>query len=187
MLRPFGTYAELARRPGERWQGLAGPLRWLLVIGCFVSLTSAARIVVDHMILAPLSWALIPFVQSLWIVAIARLFRARLGWRAAVELYFVGHGPWLSVLALVAGVCLIAPEPWPVFRFLLSTGALPLLALVATAWCVLLTYALFRSAFALGRAASLAATASFYTAATATFAGYFLVTGQLLPLFGVYG
>jgi hypothetical protein len=184
MLRPFATYRELAARPGARpW---LGPLRWSLVIACLVSLTTAGKLLADHLLLAPLAWAFAPLSQTLWIVLVARMFRVRIGPGKVVALYFAGHAPWFMVLVSIAGVCLLAPSPWAAMQWLLRTRVALAVPLVATAWCGVLTYAMFRSALGLGRGASLLASAAFYVGYGGTLVSYFLATGQLLPLFGVY-
>jgi hypothetical protein len=184
MVRPFATYRELSERPlTHAW---LGPLRWSLAIACFVSLTTAGRLLVDHLLLAPLAWAFAPVTQIVWIVAVARMWRSRLTIGKLVDLYFAGHGPWLVLLALATGVCLLAPDPTAVFRWLARAGIPIALPLVATVWCCFLTYAMFRSALGLRRGASILASAVFYLGYGGTLVGYFLVTGQLLPLFGVF-
>ena len=184
--RPFAGYRELAERPAGFRQALLGLFRWSLVIACFVSLTTAGRLVLDHVLLAPLGWAFAPVAQTLCVMTTARLFRARLSTAKLLELYFAGHAPWFVVLSLTAGVCLLAPEPAEALRFAIRTGLVFAFVLGAIAWCCFLTYAMFRSGAALGRGAAALASAVFYAGYAGTLVGYFLVTGQLLPLFGRY-
>jgi hypothetical protein len=93
MVRPFRAYALLgARAGGSRWEAAWGPLRWSLVVACFVSLTSSARLVIDHLVFAPLAWAFAPLTPKSPVV----------GYAPASALDAVARIlGWLGMLALV--------------------------------------------------------------------------------------
>ncbi|HZO16444.1 MAG TPA: hypothetical protein VFB62_24385 [Polyangiaceae bacterium] len=182
--RPFAGYRALAATPAGARAALLGLFRWCVVIACFVSLTTAGRLLLDHLLFAPLGWAFAPVAQTLCVIATARVVKAKLPTTKLLELYFAGHAPWFVLLVLIAGVCLFAPEPQLALRFFVGTGIGFALVLAAIVWCCFLTYAMFRTGVGLGRGAAALASALFYVGYAGTLVGYFLVTGQLLPLFG---
>jgi hypothetical protein len=187
MARPFRAYARLgARHAPAGWRALRGPIAWSLAVGCFVSLTTAGRLVPEHLVLTPIAWAFSPLFQCLWVVTAARALGASRPASLVIDLHFRGQGPWMLLLTLTAGACLLPPAAhiWPLWEWVLTSGA-GLAALVVTlCWSTLLTFASFRAGLRLGRARSLAASALFYALYYGTGVTYFLVTGQLAPLFG---
>lgn len=184
-VKPFATYRALGlEAPPSLGHALTGPLGWLVLVACFVSWTTSGNLLVEHLAFSPLAWCFVPLVQAASVVVVAGRF-AGTGRAQAIALYYRGHLPWLGLLVLVAGLCLIVPDPWPAFGWLLETGVLPVLVAVATIWCALLTYAMFRAGLGLSRQRSLAATAAHYLGCTLAFTSWFLLTGQLLPLWGI--
>src|SRR4051812_45448333 len=103
MLHPFRTYAELAAAPDERPRRTAAAraLFLLFVIGAFVSLISAGRLVAFHVASTMVFWAFVPAIQALVLAGVLRLAAPRAEAPAlsrALALYFAGHGPWLLLL-----------------------------------------------------------------------------------------
>lgn len=185
-VRPFAAYRALgAEAPPTRNRAVWGPLGWLLVIACFVSYTTSGNLLLEHLVFSPLSWCFVPIVQAAWVAAVARRFSGA-DPRRAIALYYRGHLPWLGLLMLISGACLVVPHPWLVFRWLLASGVLAAVVAGVTLWCGLLTYAMFRAGLGLSRPRSLAATAAHYLGCTIAFTSWFLVTGQLLPLWGIW-
>lgn len=182
-LAPFRTYRALAAGPPPTiGRALMGPIAWLACVACFVSWTTSAGLLLDHLVFAPLVWCFAPAVQGGWSVLVTRGFGEPSSARA-LSLYYVGHGPWLVLLFLIGGACLFLPDPFSFFRTapLVVAGA----AAVASLWCGVLTFAMYRAALGLSRRRSAVATAAHYLGCTALFVGWFLVTGQLLPLWGI--
>jgi hypothetical protein len=186
MGRPFSSYASIASHPSDDGFWWAGAARWLLLVAGFVSLTSAGRLLLGHLLFAPISWLFAPLLQIFWLLIVARiLFPRRVAPRRLIELYFFGHGPWLLLLLVLAGVCLLAGDAWAAFDWMLSSGVLPALVVGATLWCCFLSYAMFRAALKLGRIRSLLSALLFYAGYALSLTAWFALTGQLLPLLGV--
>ncbi len=182
---PFETYRRLGSEAPPGWRTvMLLPLGWLLLVACFVSWTTSGRLLFEHLSFASLAWCFVPLVQASWVSEVARRFGIASRPRV-VALYYRGHFPWQALLLVVAGLCLVLPEPWSTFRWLLTTGVLPALVVGVALWCAVLTYAMFASGLSLSRSRALAATALHYTGCTLLFVSWFLVTGQLLPLWGI--
>lgn len=182
--RPFVAYRALAAERPTLADALRGPLVWLLFMACVVSWTTSGALLVEHLLLSPLAWWFVPVVQGSWVVLVARRFGERSIPRT-IALYYHGHLPWFVWLATVAGICLMAPDPWSWLRWLLETGVLPAMLVVAAGWCGVLTFAMFRCGLGLTRRQSVLATVAHYVGCTTIIVGWFAVTGQLLPLWGI--
>ncbi len=186
MARPFRAYAELAATPEPRpARALALRVAFiLLVLGGFVSLTAAGRLVAFHVVSTMLFWSFVPAVQAAVFALVLVLLdrpRARTALAPSLALYFTGHGPWLVFLLLVAGVCLFAPDVYHSMMWLLGRGVLPLGMLGTIVWSMVLTFACFRAGLGLSRARSGAATALFYAGFTCAIVGYYLSMNQIQP------
>ena len=181
MVHPFAGYASLARR------GTGSLLERCIVVGVvlggFVSFTAAGRLVLVHFV-SPWFFSAHFVVLPCGIAALlARGFAPTVRTRDALSLYLAGAGPWLLFLVLWSALCVFFPDPGATFRALLFRGV-PFYALLVTlGWGVVLTFAFFRTGLALGSRRALLATASFYVALVACVLGWFLFTGQLLPIF----
>jgi hypothetical protein len=187
MARPFRAYAELAAAPEERpGRALAVRVAFvLLVVGCFVSLTAAGRLVAFHVASTMIFWSFVPAVQAVVFAAVLRLAsppRHRPRLVPALALYFTGHGPWLLFLVAIAGVCLVAPDVYATMTWLVGHGVLPGLMLVVIVWSALLTFACFRAGLGFSRARAGAATAAFYAGFSGAIVGYYLAMNELQPL-----
>lgn len=184
MVRPFRTYRELAldRPPPTAWVLIHRPLWWLLFIASFVSLTAAGRLVLPHIVSAMIAWAFVPLFQIAWVGIVARRFAPRHALPSAVDLFYVGQGPWLLFLFFLAAVCLFVPDVWGAFQWLLGSGVLFIAGAVTALWSIVLTHAFFRSGLGVSRPRAFAATGAYYTAFASTIVLYYLATGQLLPL-----
>lgn len=192
MVRPFRTYAELGETIDEpRGEG-PGPARALalrvafilLLLGGFVSLTAAGRLVAFHVASTMLFWSFVPAVQAAVFAVVLRLVdprRPRAALVPALTLYFTGHGPWLSFLMLLAGVCLVAPDVYGTMTWLLRHGVLPGAMLGVIVWSMVLTFACFRKGLGFSRGRAGAATALFYAGFTVVIVGYYLSMNQIQP------
>lgn len=186
MVRPFRAYAALAAAPDDRPARTLATrvLLFLLVLGGFVSLLSAGRLVAFHVASTMVFWSFVPAVQIAVFTAVLRLTgprSPRLGLAHALGLYFTGHGPWLLFLLLVAGMCLFAPDVYATFTWLLGHGVLPGLMIGTIAWSMLLTYACFRAGLGLARGRAAASTVLFYLGFSSTIVGYYLAMNQIQP------
>jgi hypothetical protein len=188
MAHPFARYAELASIDDAEALGLARsrPLLLLGAIGAVVSLTSAGRLVAAHVVFTMLFWAFLPALQALAMAAATRLVAREIPLGRALGLQFVGHGPWLFFLLLLAAVPLFAPNVYAAFTSLLRVGVLPGALVVALGWAGVLTYACFREGLGLSRRRAAGGTAAYYLAYFGAIVGYYFLTNQLQPqLFGV--
>jgi hypothetical protein len=196
MAHPFRTYAELASPPEERpghdeghshspGRALAVRVAFiLLVLGGFVSITAAGRLVAFHVASTMVFWSFVPALQAAVFAVVLRLVsppRRRPRMLPALALYFTGHGPWLVFLLALAGVCLAAPDVYGAMTWLLGHGVLPALLLGTIAWSGVLTFACFRAGLGFSRRRAGAATAAFYAGFSGVIVGYYLAMNQIQP------
>jgi len=181
----------VARFPrAESDEAAARALPWragalLLVLGVFVSLTTAGRVVTAHVVGTALMWSFLPALQALALRVALATGRSGAPFRATLSRYYAGHGPWYALLLAVAGVCLFAPEVGQAFRWLLQSGVLPAALLVTLLWGGVVQAALLRSACPT-RGRTALAMAAFYFTLGGCIAGWYVAAGALLPLFGVF-
>jgi hypothetical protein len=183
MLRPFEVYRELGRAD-EPAPGRAALVRagfFLLVLGSFVSFTTAGRLVAFHVASTFVGWAYVPVVQALAVALALRAVAPKTSLRRALALYFTGHAPWFFWMLIIALAPMIAGNVYQTMTLLLRFGLVPILLLVALGWGGVLTYATFRAGLALPRGRAAAATAIFYFAFGGSFLGYYLATNQIQP------
>ncbi len=188
LFSPFRRYRDLAAvgsDEGTAWRtALRRPLTMLLIIGGFVSLTSAGRLVWYHVSFAMTAWSFVPVLQILFVALSMRIFEAKVPLGRAIDLFYAGYAPWLFFMLALAAVCAFAPQPWHTFERLLDGGVLFGAFVVVGCWSILLTFAFFEDGLSLGRGRGLGATIAYYTAFAAAIALYYVVTGQLVPLLG---
>ncbi len=183
---PFAAYAEIAKRDArlEEPHVLRARLaRLAVVVGTFVTLTAAGRMVPFHFLSPSLAFAWIPLVQLLVVALIARIFAREMRFCRVASLYLAGHGGWMVLLLVVAAGCIFAPDPAALARLAFGSGILPALILATFVSGVLSTYAWLRVGLGLSRGRSALGLLVFYVALTSIIAGFYLVTGQLAPLF----
>lgn len=188
MVRPFAAYAALRSEEPATWSAaLWGALRWLLFVACFVSWTTSGRLVVEHLVLAPLAWAFGPILQAVWIVIAVRMASRRSASPPVpqvIALYFRGHAPWMAALLALSGICSLSPDP---ASLMIAGVAMPLafgLMMVALVWSGVLTYAFFSAACRLDRWWSSVGTTVFYVGYGMSLTSHFAITGQLAPILG---
>jgi hypothetical protein len=187
MVRPFARYRVLAAEDEDKaalWIAIRRPLLWLLVIGAFVSFTTAGRWVLLHVLFASAMWAFVPLYQIAWLLPITRMAGSKLGASKTIDLFFAGQGPWLCFALALAAVCLFAPDVWPAFRWLLGSGVLFIAFGLTLVWSALITVAFFKSALALRTRLAILATFAFYVGFDGTIAAWYFATGQLVALIG---
>lgn len=186
MFRPRATYARL-RREGPDGAPLAllvrRPLFLLIVMGAFVSFSSAGRLTAVHLMGTLVFWSFVSVLQMIAVALITATMTKTGGSVArAVDLFFVGQGPWLLFFTLLAGVCLFAPDVYGSFVWLLSTGVLPGAFLVTFAWGALLTWFFLRRGLEMGVLRALAGGAMYFLLYGGAIVGYFALTNQIQPL-----
>jgi hypothetical protein len=180
---PFLTYGELAGAEDARplRTALERALLLLFVIGVFVSITSAGRLVAFHVVGTMVFWSFLPLIQGAVFAATARLVAPRLGVKAALALHFRGYAPWHLFLLALAGVCIFAPDVAAAMTALLRTGVLPGLLVATWIGSGVLTFACFRSGIGLSSGRASAATALYYLGYVITIVAYYLAMNQIQP------
>lgn len=184
IVRPRATYEALAATlPAPTlWVAARRPLLLLLVIGCFISLTTAERLVAFHVATTMLSWSFGPLAQALALAVALRLVARQVRLAHALDLLMVGASPWVLLLLATSGVFLFAPDLLATFRALLSAGVLQAAVLLALVWSVALTWACLRHGLALAPGRATAALCVYYTLYLGVFVAWLLGTHQLAPL-----
>lgn len=180
--------ARFPRAESDEDAARALPLRlgaMLLVLGAFVSITTAGRLAPEHLVGTAAMWSFLPALQALALRVALAAGRSRAPFRASLSRYYAGHGPWYALLLAVAGVCLFAPEVGAALRALLRTGALPVALLAALGWGMAIQAALLRASCPT-RGRTALAMAAFYVVLGGSVAGWYVAAGALLPLFGVF-
>ncbi len=181
-------FARFPRAEADEVAARALPWRagaMLLVLGVFVSLTTAGRVVPAHVVGTALMWSFLPALQALALRVALAAGRSEAPFRATLSRYYAGHGPWYALLLATAGVCLFAPEVGNGFRWLLQSGALPVALVVTLLWGGTIQVALLRAVCPTPGRTALAA-AAFYFTLGGCIAGWYIAAGALLPLFGVF-
>lgn len=187
LVRPFSTYRALAERRRDRtWRDLArGLLLEGVMLGAFVSLTSAGRLVASHVVLTAVFWGFLPLLQVGAVAAAVRVARGagapRESVLPAVSLYFDGLGPYYLFYLALTGICLFAPDVYAVFTALMRVGAIPLYLLGTIVWGAVITWAFFREGLALPRARAAVGAAVFYAIFVGVVVGWYLATNQIQP------
>jgi hypothetical protein len=180
---PFVTYDELARADDERplRTAIERALLLLFVIGAFVSITSAGRLVAFHVVTTMAFWSFLPVIQGVVFALTTRVLAPRSDLKAALALHFRGYAPWHLFLLGVAGVCIFAPDVAATLTALLRTGALPGLLVATWIGSGVLTFACFRSGIGLSRARAAAATALYYLGYVIAIVAYYLAMNEIQP------
>ncbi len=189
MVRPFRTYRELTEDGEDRgnFRSIAfRVLLLLLVIGAFVSFTTAGRLVAFHVANSMVFWSFVPALQTAALVIAVRAVAPRTSLGSAVALHFVGHGPWLLFMLVVSGICLFAPHVYFTFTWLITHGVLPLYLLGTLGWSAVITTAYFRVGLSLSRGRTALGTFLYYLIYIGVIAAWYFATNQLPPqVFGV--
>lgn len=121
MLRPVWTYRQLSKTADDSglWVMIRRPLFVALVVGSFVSITVSGRLTISLLLDGMVFWSFLPILQGILMSGIVAMFgRRRIPTSKALDLFFMGHGPWLMWLLAIAATCLFFPVKqiyfWPV-------------------------------------------------------------------------
>lgn len=183
LVRPFRTYRALSPLRAERtWSDLArGVCLELVLLGAFVSLTSAGRLVLGHMLFTAVFWGFLPLLQIVAVIAAVRVASPRERSIPALSLYFEGLGPYYVFFLVLPAICLLAPDVYGAMTALLRVGALPLYLLGTIVWGGVITWAFFREGLGLTRARSALGSAVFYAIFVGVVVGYYLACNEIQP------
>ena len=149
MLRPASTYRQLSKAADESgvWVMIRRPLFVALVVGSFVSITVSGHLTIYLLLDGMVFWSFILVLQAILMSGIVVSFgRRRIPTSKALDLFFMGHGPWLMWLLGIAATCLFFPLKqfylWPV-----QWGwVLPISLVVAWIWSSVTSFAFLRGA-----------------------------------------
>src|ERR1041384_2932353 len=112
MLRPASTYRQLSKAADESgvWVMIRRPLFVALVVGSFVSITVSGHLTISLLLDGMVFWSFILVLQAILMSGIVVSFgRRRIPTSKALDLFFMGHGPWLIRLLGIAETCLFFP------------------------------------------------------------------------------
>jgi hypothetical protein len=142
MLRPGEAYSWLVRQAaGEgTWGAAQRPLFMVLLLGCLVSLVTAGSLSM-RLFGAGASNAL--FVPLLEIGVLAGLWRGKraVGFSRTVDLFFMGHGPWVLWLLVFCAIWAFAS---PILAFVLTGRWMWLLLGVVFLWSAYIDFCFMR-------------------------------------------
>ena len=183
LVRPFATYRALAGRRAERtWRDLGrGLVLEGALLGAFVSITSAGRLVASHLVFTAIFWGFLPLLQIGAVAAAVRAAAPRERLVPALSLYFEGLGPYYVFYLVLSGICLFSPDVYGVFTALLRAGALPLYLLGTIVWGGVITWAFFREGLALPRRRAGLGAAVFYAIFVGVVLGWYLAFNVIQP------
>jgi hypothetical protein len=149
MLRPLSTYRQLSEAADDSgvWVMVRRPLFVALVVGSFVSITVSGRLTISLLVDGMVFWGFVPILQGILMSAIVVIFgRRRIATSKAMDLFFMGHGPWLMWLLAISATCLFFPVKqfylWPVQ----GGWVLPVSLLAAWIWSSITSFAFLRGA-----------------------------------------
>ena len=159
MLAPGAGYRRLAEAAGDAGVRvlLRRPLRVALLIGAAISLTTTGSLTARLWPSASLCWSLVPAVQLAAGTALIAWGRRRpVALSSAVDLLFVGHGPWslwlLAVGAIATAQLPVGSVSWPSLWPLLASAVVPLV------WTVAIVFGFCRGVLGLDRWPAVAGT-----------------------------
>jgi hypothetical protein len=153
MFRPFATHRRALDEVRVGWRALVvRPVLVAGVNGLAVTLSAAGELFPTLWLGSALTWAWAPALQMLLAAPLIVLARAlggsRLRLSSALDLFFLGHGPW-SLWLMGAGVALGWHLPNTTgFDFMPVARTI----VVPIVWTVLLVFAFFRVGLGLSRA-----------------------------------
>ena len=154
MFRPTRTYRRLAEEAeatdvsaSSPWRAIRRPIFAAFMFGAFTSLTTSGQVNAFLVLDGMLFWSFVPLLQVLIMAALVLVFaRRRFITANAIDLFFIGHGPWFLWLLAIAGSCLFIPAKqiflWPVK----SGWLMPVSLLAVWAWSNVTTFGFLRGA-----------------------------------------
>lgn len=183
LVRPFKTYRALSARRHERTGRdlLRGVALEVTLLGAFVSLTSAGRIVLSHVVFTALFWGFLPLLQIIAVSLAVRVAAPRERVVPAASLYLEGLGPWYVFFLVLPAICVFSPDVYGTMTALLRAGALPLYLLATIGWGVTITWAFFREGLALPRGRAAIGAGVFYAIFVGVVVGYYLACNEIQP------
>jgi hypothetical protein len=120
LFRPAAVFRELkgesTEKSGQHGGWWRGPVGLVVALGCCVSAAVSGRFSIRLIVDGALSFAFVPLLGMVALWVTERRRARRLPFRSAVELFFLGYGPWLVWILAVAAVSIAVPSrklvPW---------------------------------------------------------------------------
>jgi hypothetical protein len=135
----------LATLPSPRkWGAIGGPLLLLFWLGCSLSLVTSQRLGLRLIAAGMINLSFVPLVEIVALFAVWRGTRL-MHFSRAVDLFFMGHGPWMIGMLGYAGI-------WALFTpvqamAITATRHIAPILLVAALWSGYIDYCFFRYVF----------------------------------------
>ncbi|HLW88282.1 MAG TPA: hypothetical protein VKR57_07290 [Terriglobales bacterium] len=142
MLRPGAGYQRLVRQGAgsKGWAAAQRPLFIVLALGCLVSLVTAGGLSLRLFAAGAVNALFVPLLE---IAVLAGLWRGRrrMPFAQTVDLFFMGHGPWVLYLLIFSAIWAFAS---PVHAFALTARWMWLLLGVMMFWSVGIDFCFLR-------------------------------------------
>jgi hypothetical protein len=186
MLAPAATYARLAEATLRR-DGLIVALRRpafvALLVGTAVTMSATRRVSGSTLVSVTLCWMFATIVQA--IAAGAMLVASpdrRVSAARAIDLIFMGHGPWSVWLLVFAALPAIVPNPGVLPSIAMATAPLP------AVWTAIILFAFCRTVLQLTPRVALTKTFLHQAMIWIFTAAYISATAQVWPrVLGAFG
>jgi hypothetical protein len=142
MLRPAEEYQRLVREGCGRgnWSAAQRPLFMVFLLGCLVSLLTAGSLSLRLCAAGAVNALFVPLLE---IIALAGLWRSRrsTAFLRTVDLFFMGHGPWVLYLLVF---CAIWTFVDPIHAYALTSRWMWFLLGVAILWSAYIDFCFLR-------------------------------------------
>ncbi len=143
MLNPIAAYRQLSQSSDRDgfWLLLRRPLFATFVFAGFVSLTTAGRLTVPLVLGSTIIWSFAPLLQMILITSVVFICaRGQIHLPKAIDLFFMGFGPYLLWFLIVAGLCIFAPSKELTFWPMKVGWVIPVSLLIVILWCGLTNF-----------------------------------------------
>ena len=151
MFRPTQAYRRLAEEvdssPATLWRAIKRPVFAAFMIGAFTSFTTTGQLNALFIVDGMLFWSFVPVLQVLIMAGLVLSFAShRVPTAKAIDLFFIGHGPWFLWLLTISACCLIIPAKQIVLWPAQSGWVMPASLLLVWAWSNVTTFGFLRGA-----------------------------------------
>lgn len=141
MLRPAEAYPWLRRNAGQgSWEATQRPLFIVFLLGCLVSLVTAGSLNLRLFAAGAVNALFVPLLE---IGVLAGVWRRRqtIPFSRAVDLFFMGHGPWVLWLLLMCAIWVFAS---PFLAFVLTGHLMWFLVGLVAVWSAYVDFCFLR-------------------------------------------
>jgi len=143
MLRPATAYRALTLVPqhSSKWEAVSRPLGLLLWLGCIISLIATQRLTLRVVLDGMVNLSIVPLAEIVALAVVWRRARS-VSFSRAVDLFFMGHGPWIIGLLGYATVWALV-SPVDAFAWTAPRHIWPIL-LAVLVWSAYIDFCFFR-------------------------------------------